>query len=88
MTADQHKSMADAIDGLAEQAVNVREHLLTHYPKSTEPPRRAKAITDAVEELRRVLAGKFFAEGCSTDGRTPYFKPKAAEQEGRDDVGE
>jgi len=92
-TQEQHNKMGKALAELGGDLMDMQASVLKSYAHSTEPARAVREMIRAYSRVRGALVARYFGEGHSTDGTTPYYPPgmvavKPAEADADDGDGE
>jgi hypothetical protein len=74
-STDQHKKMGKALSELGGELMDMQESIGNSYPYSTEPARAVREMIRAYNKTRGALVSRFFGEGHSEDGTSPYYPP-------------
>jgi hypothetical protein len=72
-TDKQHEKMGDALAELGCDLMDMQDSILKSYAHSTEPARAVREMIRAYNRTRGALVSRFFGEGHSTDGTSPYY---------------
>jgi hypothetical protein len=74
-SAERHKGFAGTLCIMAQSIGEMQKTITEHYPSSTEPVRAVREFIRSFNKLRAGLNSKYFSEGQSSDGLTPYYPP-------------
>lgn len=70
---EQHLKMGKDLSKLGVELMDMQESVGKSYPYSTEPARGVRELIRGYNKVRGALVSRFFAEGHSTDGTSPYY---------------
>lgn len=74
-SSEQHKKMGKSISELGTELMDMQESIGNSYPYSTEPARAVREMIRAYNKVRGAMVSRFFGEGHSEDGTSPYYPP-------------
>jgi hypothetical protein len=72
---EQHKKFAGELVALASDLRDMRQSVEAHYPATGEAARACREMHRQFERVRAYLNSRYFSEGRSADGTTPYYPP-------------